>query len=137
MKLPTELNSIQGATELHAWFGYWPTFHDAEVVSLQLDRHNPSVLAVHIWHTTEEVDTQGYFLTKKHVVVKLVLKEISDLSLCGFNHQNVIRGLSITKIKGGYRLTLGDCFGLAGSIDSGDISISLHPGKPEDINSSL
>lgn len=49
-------------------FGEWPSFHDAEVVSLRLDRQGegggedgPTLdAAIHVWRTTEEVDPRGY-----------------------------------------------------------------------------
>src|SRR3977135_2195987 len=32
MALPDGLRAVTGAQQLHDWFGYWPTFHDAEVI---------------------------------------------------------------------------------------------------------
>jgi hypothetical protein len=45
--LPAELDSIAEAQELYDWFGFWPGFHDAEVVRLHLNRKEPSHLAIH------------------------------------------------------------------------------------------
>jgi hypothetical protein len=60
------------------------------------------------------------------------MKEVVGLSLNGFNHQNVVFGLAIERIDSGYRLTLEDCYGVAGTIDASDISIRLIPGKPRE-----
>ena len=36
--LPDDLKAIGGAQELQDWFGYWPSFHDGEIISLRLNR---------------------------------------------------------------------------------------------------
>ena len=132
MELPIELKSIDGAGQLQQWFGYWPSFHDAEVLALHLNRSSPSTLTVHTWHPTNQVDEKGYFGMEKHVVVDFILKEVSELNISGFNHQNVISRLTIEKLSEGFRLTLNDCYGLAGTIEARDLSIRLTPGKPSD-----
>src|SRR5271157_2010295 len=115
--VPNEIKEIPGAAELHGWFGYWPTFHDAEIISLHLNRKGSSSLRVHTWETTKEVDDKGYNVQAKHVVVEIALETVSELSLNGFSQQNVIFGLDIEKIGSGFRLTLNECYGLAGSIE--------------------
>ena len=32
MEFPPELEVVEGAKNLRDWFGYWPSFHDAEVI---------------------------------------------------------------------------------------------------------
>jgi hypothetical protein len=130
MEFPPELEAVEGAKDLRDWFGYWPTFHDAEVIRLHLNRSDASTLALHTWETTNEVDKKGFYVLTKHVVVEFVMKEVVGLSLNGFNNQNVVFGLAIDRVDGGYRLTLEDCYGIAGTIDATDISIRLAPGKP-------
>ena len=128
------LKSIPGASELFAWFGYWPNFHDAEIISLVLNRSGASVLSIHTWHTTDRVDERGCFIKEKHVVVSIQMEEILDLTLSNFSRQNVIFGLEISKIKKGYRLVLDPRYGLAGSIRARRLSIEVVPwpeGAPE------
>lgn len=48
--------SIPGGAELLAWFGYVPSFHDAEIIDLHLNRHGPSTLRIHVWEMTGKVD---------------------------------------------------------------------------------
>src|SRR5258708_34764958 len=131
MEFPPELGTIEGAKNLRDWFGYWPSFHDAEVILLHLNRSDASTRAVHTWEMTKEVDEKGFYVLAKHVVVEFVMKEVVGLSLNGFNHQNVVFGLAIERIDSGYRLTLEDCYGVAGTIDASDISIRLIPGSRE------
>jgi hypothetical protein len=128
--LPTEVKDIPGAAELHDWFGYWPTFHDAEIISLHLNREGSSSLRVHTWETTKEVVEKGYYVLAKHVVVEIILETVSDLSLDDFSQQNVISGLNIEKRDSGFRLLLGACYGLAGRIEAERLSIRITPGQP-------
>jgi hypothetical protein len=130
MSVPTEIKDIHGASELHDWFGYWPDFHDAEIISLQLNRKGISSLRVHAWDTTKEVDEKGHYVMAKHIVVEFIFENISELALNGFSQQNVISGLDIEKIGPGFRVTLGECYGLAGSIEAERISLRITPGKP-------
>jgi|SRR6516162_3781392 hypothetical protein len=91
----TELEEVAGAQKLFDCFGYWPNFHDAEVISVHLNRVGPSALLVHTWDTKDSVDAQGYFVQQTHVLVSFLLYEISELSLEAFNRQNVLFGLEL------------------------------------------
>ncbi len=59
MPLPGGIESIAGAHELYDWFGYWPGFHDAEVLKFRLNIGEPSYLVVHTWEMTKEVNAHG------------------------------------------------------------------------------
>jgi hypothetical protein len=94
------LNDVRGATELEARFGYWPTFHDAEVLSLAMERNGLSKLRVQC----------------KDLLVSFILENVTDCDLAEFNHQNVLSSLTLEREKKGYRLILEPCFGLNGNI---------------------
>ena len=130
MSVPVNIGEIEGSAELEEWFGYWPSFHDAEIVSLHLNRKGSSSLRIHTWETTKEIDDKGYYVLAKHIVVELVFEAVCGLTLNGFNQQNVIFGLAIEKTDSGFRVTLDDCYGLAGSIEAEKMSLRLTPGKP-------
>jgi Immunity protein 50 len=130
MFMPIEISEIPGAAELQEWFGYWPSFHDAEIVGLNLNRKGSSSLRVHTWEMTEDIDEKGYYVLAKHIVVEFIFEGVSGLSLHGFNQQNVVFGLAIEKTDSGFRVTLDDCYGLAGSIETERMSLRLTPGKP-------
>jgi hypothetical protein len=59
--LPGGLESVAGAQELHDWFGYWPSFHDAEVIEFSIGTAAPSRLLVHTWEMTNRVNEQGHY----------------------------------------------------------------------------
>ena len=124
------LADIPGASDLFAWFGYWPTFHDGELISVHLDRTGPSRLLVHTWEKTREVDSRGYYALQKHIIVTFVLEDIRDLELDGFSCQNVLANLTITKDPNGYKLELWPCHGISGAITAGSVRIELESGMP-------
>lgn len=134
MALPDALRAVAGAQQLHDWFGYWPTFHDAEVICLHLNRNSPSILKLHTWEMTSEVDRTGHYVLTKDVVVDFAI-DVSTaddaLELYGFSHQNVIFGFTINKDDSAYKLDIDPCYGLGGSIKADGISIRITPGKPE------
>lgn len=124
------LADIPGAFDLFAWFGYWPNFHDGEVLSLHLDRTGPSRLRVHTCERTNELDSRRYYISRKHVVVTFILEDIRELELNGFSCQNVLSELLLTKDPNGYKLELGPCYGIYGTITAGSLRIELQPGIP-------
>ena len=119
-----------GAAELFAWFGFWPTFHDGEVLSVHLNRAGLSHLRVHTWERTNELDSRRYYVVRKHVIVTFFLEGISELELDGFSHQNVLAELTLTQDPGGYNLKLWPCHGISGEIKARSVRIELEPGKP-------
>jgi hypothetical protein len=98
---------ISGAEKLIGVFGYWSSFHDAEVVWLRLDRRPfvdsdaPTLEAlIHAFEMTSEVGTDGCFVLRHHVLVHLRFYAPVGLHLEDFNHQNVLCELSISDIRG-------------------------------------
>lgn len=84
------------------WFGHWPSFHDAEVLSMHLDRKpiekgsGPSLtIRVHAFEMTPEVDDRGYYKLTKHAIITLEFDGVDEVALDGFNCQNVIWQLDI------------------------------------------
>ena len=97
---------IRNSELLTSLFGYWPCFHDAEVVWLRLDRRatslgkGPTVEAlIHTFEMTSEVNTAGFYVLRNHVLVQLRFARVKEVVLDGFNHQNVLNGLSIKDIR--------------------------------------
>jgi hypothetical protein len=100
--MSTPVTRIQNADMVTSWFGYWPSFHDAEVLEMVLSRDgtdgSPSLSAtIHAFEMTNEVTPEGYFLCHKHAVVTLLFEGLDAFALDGFNHQNALSGLSITE----------------------------------------
>jgi len=116
-----------GAADVIAWFGEWPSFHDAEISELHLHRRLPSRLRVHYWRVTSALDKRQHFVCDKHATVTFELEDILNLELADFSHQNVIFALHIEPASAGVRLILSPCYGLAGWIEARGIRVSLEP----------
>lgn len=142
---PDALESIPGGPELLAWFGRVPSFHDAEIISLHLNRTGPSTLSIQTWEITDTVDSKGFYALEKQAVVTFTLEEIENLELEGFTHQNIVGGLKLNRIEAKtpslgmprtqpsrpqpdlYEIILHPCYGLSGSIRAQQVSIALTP----------
>ncbi len=131
---PEVLEAVPGGPELLQLLGdRAPSFHDAEVLTVSLDREKARCgLRIHTFEMTSEVDAGGYFVLKNHVVVALRFEGVAHLELQDFNEQNVIYGLAITRTAdGGFRVELDRCHGLFGFIEARILTIELEPGKPK------
>lgn len=107
-------------------FGYFPTFHDAEIVSLHLERGKADFgtplleFSVHCWETTSEKTKEGYFKQEKNHLISFRFTGVDAVKLDSWNHQNVLFELVISKIskpKGNalIKVELSSSFGLEGS----------------------
>jgi hypothetical protein len=131
-----EAPDIPGVADVIAWFGYWPTFHDAEVLSILLDRTGGSRIAIHTFEMTREVDLSGHYVLGKHAIVTFVLegfpqdeRGITNTRVEAFNSQNVLSSARVIKIPKGYELVLEGCFGVDGSLVCERMSVTLDPGS--------
>ena len=75
---------LPGAENLIEWFGRWPSFHDAEILSIELNRLGASRIRIHVWNRLADVDTRGFYKHDKHCTVTFKLEQISDLELADF-----------------------------------------------------
>jgi hypothetical protein len=123
--------SIHGSEKLTAIFGRWPSFHDAEIHQVFLNRDDAdqgqermppcALLKIHLWEMTNETDSRGYYLQRHHTLVSLMFYDIGELEFRDFNHQNVLFDLSIEEIDSvpadsmAFRVRLDSSFGLAGT----------------------
>ena len=94
---------IDNASVLVAVFGYWPSFHDAEVLAIRLDRSGvsggPELEAdIHVFEMTSTVTPDGLYELRHHTLVTLRFEGVDELSLEGFNNQNALMGLQIEDI---------------------------------------
>jgi hypothetical protein len=82
-------------------FGYWPTFHDAEVHSLSLsggvvDPCEPGCespmldMKIHLWEITRDVTAEGWLVLAKHTLADLQFRNVEKLELSNFNYHNCI-----------------------------------------------
>jgi Immunity protein 50 len=92
---------IKNSNKITDIFGYWPTFHDAEVHSLSLSGGvvDPCVpgcespmldLKIHLWEMTKEVDKEGWIVLAKHTLMEMRFRNVEKLELSNFNYHNSI-----------------------------------------------
>lgn len=93
---------VTASERLTRIFGEWPSFHDAEVVRVVLDRagtDGPTLeTQIHVFQRTCEVDRAGYYVLKKRTLVTMNFSGICLQQLRWFNHQNVLFGLDLVEV---------------------------------------
>ncbi|GMV95486.1 MAG: hypothetical protein AMXMBFR82_52640 [Candidatus Hydrogenedentota bacterium] len=135
---------VRGSELLTDIFGFWPSFHDAEVVRIALERtlpfeDGPHLLAdIHTFEMTKEVDSDGYHILRHHVVVSFRFGGVDQLQLEGFNNQNVVFGLSIEPIDEGqndgfrYEVKFEASYGIGANFMCRDVCIeTVRPWTPD------
>jgi len=142
------LKPIVGKEKVTDRFGYWPSFHDAEIHGIHLYRDSrgsgfgPTIEAViHVFEVTKDLDPKGYFVLTKHTLVTLRFSDADDLEIDGLNHQNAIRSMNLSEESrdGGpevYRVELEPAYGLGASFTCSQIEVveatSYVPSMPAD-----
>ena len=79
------------------YFGYWPTFHDSEIISIKFERtwdkeSSSMQIRVYAFEMTDKLKGK-YFELVKHCVIDFEFTGIKRNEMDGFNHQNAIQGL--------------------------------------------
>jgi hypothetical protein len=120
-------------------FGYWPSFHDAEIHRFVLERTEvdgvrdvPCIeFIVHVHEMTSQTDEKGHYILQKHHRVHFKFEGISELKLEGFNHQNVVFSLEFERISNdnsSLKVTLEPCYGVdAGFVTEKGYVLSMVP----------
>ena len=92
-------SGFENAQLLTTIFGRWPSFHDAEVLRLVLDRSGPEgptlEAAIHVFEMTSEVNAKGYYVLKHHTEATLRFTAVNLEGIRWFNQQNVLSDLIV------------------------------------------
>ena len=100
-------NAIIGSEKLTDIFGYWPTFHDAEIIELYLCRGDiepkenryifPSLsVKMEVWEWTKKVDSGSSLIPQHQTSTTLKFHNLEDFQMDSFDYQNAIFELSIS-----------------------------------------
>ena len=90
--------------KLIAHFGLWPSFHDAEVHSLNLHRpaqtatgRNIPTLELQLrgWVLKQEISDAGFYKLHGDAIVHFQFEGVFDLQIEGFNNQNVLSSMNL------------------------------------------
>ncbi|MFK0038152.1 Imm50 family immunity protein [Pseudomonas monteilii] len=105
MECPTYISNTEKVTDA---LGYWPCFHDAEVISFSAARAAPghagktsARLCVNVCQYKEVgVGTVDYdMVCCKSVLIEYLFTDLQFLSLEDFNHQNVINSIKFSRLE--------------------------------------
>src|SRR5919206_4373683 len=90
---------IERANLLTALFGHWPSFHDAEVLSMRLAARGdgaPSLeVEFEVAEMSPETDDRGYYRDRCRARVHVRFSDLRRVQLHGFLYQNVLTTLQI------------------------------------------
>ncbi len=88
------ISRITNAELVVQHFGYWPSFHDAEIKRVTFDAnpgYYPAVtFLIAAFEMTKLTDERGYFRQAKQCEIELRFSGIKEIDFDGFGHQNVI-----------------------------------------------
>ncbi|SMH57414.1 Imm50 family immunity protein [Mesorhizobium australicum] len=129
MSGPSQIEDVPGGSELVGWFGAVPSFHDAEVLSFDLERDKASKLVIYGFRMTSEIDEQGYYVLDRKFIATFELDGIDKLELEGFSSQNILGTLSVAirPAGAGFDLELDAIYGLAGRVGCKRLHVSFAP----------
>ena len=125
--------NIPGAESLVKWFGQWPSFHDAEIMTVHIDRERrASFVRVRVFTVSDRTDSSGRFIRERDALVVFEFTGIRTMRIEGEDGdvQNVISSLLIDQVNDGYRLVLGPCYGIAGEIVVKDLRVRVESTFP-------
>jgi hypothetical protein len=102
---------IAESEKLTRLLGAWPSFHDAEIVSVELNRGAKAAAA-----EASAIFQIRLFEKDTDLFVRLLFTRVEDLKLEDFNHQNVIYEMRIIDASDGKRarVEVDTSFGLSG-----------------------
>ena len=117
-------------------FGYWPSFHDAEVLKVTFEAH-PSYRAtvtflIEISEFINELDANGRYKQFNNCQIELNFTGIREMHFEDFSHQNVIFDLKFKEIGEFIECSFDSSTGLVASITAEEAYVlSLVPIEPE------
>lgn len=118
----TPPSGVENIDAVLSALGRWPTFHDAEVISLNLRRSTGGtgadlLLDVHVrdYAPRNEGTTQFEMACTASALIGLCFLDVADVKIEEFNGQNVIHSLHFRNSNDGYDVKVESSYGLAGS----------------------
>jgi hypothetical protein len=95
---------VVGYEKVTAIMGHWPSFHDAEVISITLGRAFPFIsgstlgrlkVVVREYEPAKVGTVDFHMAFKRGAVVDFIFEDVGDVLLEDFNHQNVVNSISV------------------------------------------
>ena len=140
-------DQIPGGSDLIAWFDDTElSFHDGEIIRLDLCRTGESRLSIHWWRLRNNGSNLTFEDLESHAIVTFVLSDVLDVQLSDFSQQNVVGELTLSRSRVNeeaqyfprqepemcWKIEIVPCYGLHGSIKAQGIRVELSEGIPPD-----
>jgi len=95
VEVPTYIRNHEALLNV---FGYWPSFHDANVLAYvgPTATRQTVDLGLHTSEMTSEVDAKGYFVLREHVLVTFRFSNVHDSALERFDSGNILFATNIS-----------------------------------------
>ena len=131
------LPQSSGADGVVAYFGSWPSFHDAEITKLNLERAlvvraDDVTLAmevlVRVFASSYSAETNYEYPLLKSASLAFLFSGAADIELAGFNHQNVVESISAIsdeQTDGRIIVAIDPIFGVGGSFSCSAVTVEL------------
>ncbi|TXN70487.1 hypothetical protein FV230_10500 [Methylobacterium sp. WL6] len=110
--------ALPGGRAVMDWFGFVPSFHDAELDRIEVMR-GATLMALRTFRMTDAVDAKGALVLDKHAIVTLHLSDVTGVHLVG-NAAAILLELGIRRVE-----AAPPGFGNCGGPTSGDIEVSF------------
>ncbi|RYD18013.1 MAG: hypothetical protein EOP88_24085 [Verrucomicrobiaceae bacterium] len=97
---PSVIDLVRGRDLLMDHYGYWPSFEDAELIRITLERAPVGLAATSnlraVFHLFD-IHKAPQDPERKQSHTEILFSDVGDLKLSDWNHQNPIQRLSITR----------------------------------------
>jgi hypothetical protein len=134
-----EMRRVGNAETLWAHFGYWPKFHDAEIVRCAFETKPEWCYSIQVWieafEMLSETDDKGFYKLAKECLIQLEFLDVSESDFQWFSHQNVIATMSIQEKGEFLECIIDSSVGMQAEIVAREINvISLTPWAIESLD---
>ena len=122
--METPVNAIEHVHLLMDYLGQWPSFHDAEVITLHLDRKHVTLelTLAYVWR--DIASGYGECKSPKCCTATLIFRGVSELHLDDFNEQNVLAELLIQRLnETEFTVRLNPVYGVRADFSCRDIEV--------------
>jgi hypothetical protein len=122
-----EQREIEDAKLVIDHFGYWPTFHDSEIISITFERTldkgtSSATLRVYSFEVTDKVVGRHYQLLK-HCFIDIEITDLIKAEIDGFNHQNAVLALEFGREESNIFCNMVSAYGVDGYLEGKKIKI--------------
>jgi len=87
---------VENGQALVEIMGYWPSFHDANVMEISRETDTFTV-TVHLFAMTDQVDSAGYYILEKHHLVTIAMHGLQSSSLPLTYSDDCLSGLTFSR----------------------------------------